>query len=84
MTDKLELNFTLSPAETAVMQRVHDVDVYIAERLGKRPHADPIRTMLAISRAWLGRVEAEGGPEAMAGAMALLERERVENAETLQ
>ena len=82
--DKLLLNFTLSAAETAVMYDLHEADSRIAELMGKKPHPDALRTLLAVGKAWLHRVHLEGGPEAMAGAMALLERERVERVETLQ
>ena len=83
MTDKLELNFDLSPSETALMYDLHETDSRIAELLGKTPHPDALRTLLAVGRAWLHRVQLAGGPEAMAGAMAMLERKR-ERVETLQ
>ena len=83
MTDKLELNFDLSPEETALLYDLHEADSRIAELLGKKPHPDALRTLLAVGKAWLHRVRREGGPEAMAGAMAMLERKR-ERVETLQ
>ena len=75
MNDKpLDFDFELSPQETAAMFTIHRAEMRIAELMGRAAHPDPLRTMLAIGIAWLHRVEAEGGCDAMAAA--LLTRER--------
>ena len=59
---------------------IHRVAEEIAERMGKTPHPDPWRTLLAIGNAWLARVQDEGGPEAMARALTILEAQDREQA----
>ena len=75
MTDEtLDYDLDLDPGETEDMLLIHQVSNQICDRMNKSRHPDPFRTLLAIGRAWLSRVDQEGGPDAMADELLKLER----------